>query len=144
MKAILGITIIFVLGLATHISAQVSTNQSSSNDFTAVVEKQLHEVFGDYYSEYIEGKDDMKEYYSEFYSRCEFISMTDAPSDIENVSGLMLIEKYNPEFIQHDGIDVFEESEFNVLKYRINYQDASDQYYRIYNTDVVLKINGKK
>lgn len=102
------------------------------------VEKQLKELFGEYYEEY--GAPNI-EMYAAFFERCEFISIDKVNSDITNISTLELKDKYNPEEIYHDNFQVFNPEEFNVLKYQLNLYSTTDQYYRIYNTDSVLKIN---
>lgn len=104
------------------------------------VERQLKDLFGEYYKEY--GAPNL-EFYTEFYERCEFIPLSEtnnAPIST-NLSELDVKDKYNPEVIKHDTIETFNADTFNVLKYRLDYYNKADVYYRIYNTDMILKIN---
>lgn len=121
--------------------AQTSPKNMTSQEINQKVDLQLKEVFGEYYSMYIEGKPDQLEFYSNFYKRCEYLSIDNAPEGIDNISILELLEKYNPNVIVHDNISVFDETKFNILKYRFDYYNNTDRYFRIYNTNVVLKIN---
>lgn len=117
---------------------QVSKELSSTT--LAQVKNQLKELFGEYYEEY--GAPNL-EFYAEFYERCEFIPLSETNNApvITNLSELDVKDKYNPEKIKHDTIETFNPDTFNVLKYRLDYYNKTDVYYRIYNTDMILKIN---
>lgn len=113
----------------------------SNKEVKSSVLKQLKEIFGDHYQTSIKERPDQIKFYTEFYQRCEFIPLSSAPSEIKNISSLALLDKYNPSEIHHDNLNKFNANNFNVLKYRFNYYNKKDQYYKIYNTITVLKIN---
>jgi len=104
------------------------------------VKIQLKEVYGDYYKIYGEPYVLSN---TEFYKRCEFITLNSAPDDIPNISTLDLIDKYNYEKVHENrNIVSFDQSVFNIYKYRIDRSSNNDLYFRIYSTDMVLKIRG--
>lgn len=105
------------------------------------VTRQLKELYGPYYGEY--GPQSIVSS-ATFYEQCEFIPLSMAPPGIKNISSLNVKEKYNPEVIYHDNLTTFNAETFNVLKYQFNYYKKSVQYYRIYNSDTVLKIKKYK
>ena len=121
-----------------HVVKEVKNPEDFSTETITAVEKQLKELYGEYYEEY--GAPNIG-FYAEFYERCEFIPLSSVTSGIQNISSLDVKDKYNPEKIYHDNLQEFNAEKFNVLKYQFEYYNETDQYYRIYNTDMVLKIN---
>lgn len=110
------------------------------------VEKLLKEFYGPYYNEL--GAPNRAEY-AAFYERCEYISLSVIPveyqNEIPNISTLAIKDKYNPtEVYNNTNEQGFELSNFNPFKYRINHYKENDLYFKIYNTNTVLKINGLK
>lgn len=142
-------TLILTISLGLTVFAQNNTSESTKKDDVVIapkdvssqVKKQLKEVYGDYYDTYIKDQPGQIEFFTNFYKRCEFISLNDAPSGIKNISSLDIKEKYNPEYIYHDNLKTFNIEKFNVLKYQFNFYNKEDLYYRIYKTNTVLKIN---
>lgn len=133
---------IIVLTISLSLGSFAQSSQSgSSKQVEKQVVKQLKEVFGTEYNVSIKDKPDQIQFYTDFFLRCEYVSLNEAPSTVENISSLDVMEKYNPTKIHHDNLNEFDAKKFNVLKYRFNYYNKKDQYYRIYNTDTVLKIN---
>lgn len=120
-----------------HVVREEKKLEDFSAETITTVKKQLKELYGTYYEEY--GVPNIV-FYAEFYERCEFIPLSTAPSGVKNILSLNVMDKYNPENIYHDNLTEFNAGEFNVLKYRINYNNKTAQYYRIYDTDTVLKI----
>jgi|SRR5690554_1879844 len=122
---------------------RVVRDKKTLDDFTAQtieeVKRQLKELYGDYYAEY--GEPNIA-FNADFYERCEFISLASAPNNIPNISSLDVKNKYNPEKIYHDNIAEFNKGNFNFLKYSFDYYIETVQYYKIYNTNMVLKIKG--
>lgn len=116
---------------------QVSKELSSTT--LAQVKNQLKEFFGEYYEEY--GAPNL-EFYAEFYARCVFVPLDEVNDThlISNLSALDLKDKYNPEVIKHD-FETFDPDTFNVFKYHLDYYNQTDVYYRVYDTDLVLKIH---
>lgn len=141
--------IIFTIGLSLSVFGQNEKSESPKNNVQITsqkevkdkVIKQLKEIFGDEYKVMIEDRPDQMQFFTDFYLRCEYIPIDEAPSGLRNISSLDLFDKYNPGKIQHDNLNEFNADKFNVLKYRFNYYNKEDQYFRVYNTDTVLKIN---
>lgn len=105
-----------------------------------VVEQQLKDLYGEYYSAYGENRLD---YYKSIYDRIEFLTGDYIPAEVPNISTVTVKEKYNPSVIQHDNLTSFNQDHFNVFKYHIPYESKTDVYYRLYNTNVVMKIKKK-
>lgn len=101
----------------------------------------LKDLFGEYYNTYVESQPEVIDIYTDYYNRCEYLTADNIPVEIPNISTLIVLDKYNPSVIMHDNISVFKPELFNIFKYSINRYSNEDLYYRIYNTDVVLKIN---
>ncbi len=141
-------TIILAIVLGCTVFAQndkaavaQSTTKSVDKDITNKVLKQLKEIFGSSYKTSIEERPDQIQFFTDFYLRCEYIPLSEAPTALKNISNLELFDKYNPGKIKHEHLKQFNAEKFNVLKYRYNYYDKKDQYFRIYKTDWVLKVN---
>lgn len=119
---------------------EAKTEADFSPETIELVKNNLMELYGDYYKVY--GESDIISS-AEFYERCEFISLRQAPEDIPNISSLDLIDKYNYEKVhQNKNMEEFDPSAFNVFKYRIDDYAKNDLYYKIYSTGIVLKIKG--
>lgn len=112
----------------------------SKNDL--LVQKHLKEVFGEHYKVYGQPRLD---FFMEFYNRCEFIPLENAPKYPTNISNLVIKHKYNSAIKEHETeMKKLDESEFNMFKYQIDYYKEQDQYFKIYKTNTVLKIKAKK
>jgi|SRR5690554_94299 len=119
---------------------EAKTQADFSPETIELVKSNLMELYGDYYKVY--GESDIISS-AEFYERCEFISLRQAPEDIPNISSLDLIDKYNYEKVhQNKNMEEFNPSIFNVFKYRIDDYAKNDLYYKIYSTGIVLKVKG--
>ena len=119
----------FSLFWITGVSSQ-SNNLSKEKDVKFIVEKQLKELYGEYYNTNVDAQ--QFQFYTDFYKRCEFISLDQAPKGTPNISSLEVMDKYNPNAIFHDNLKTFNKANFNVLKYRLNYYNKTDVYYKIY------------
>ncbi|MBW7869050.1 MAG: hypothetical protein H3C31_12065 [Brumimicrobium sp.] len=126
----------FVLSvLATSLNAQ-------QNTYTSDAQKYLKEIYGSYYEHYFSTPESI-EFYANLISRIEYLPVANSPANLMNLSELVLKSKYNPEVIIHDNLTTFDPSHFNPIKYFYNYESNEDQYFRIYNTEWVLKIHKK-
>lgn len=149
MKIILNTAITLLLLFSSFtVFSQRESNNSSSNQIvtqkvsTDFVKNQLKEVYGDSYKEYGESRLD---FFTDFYNRCEFIPLEKAPANISNISEKRLMDKYSKEPMVHNyEMSEFNRASFNVYKYFLDYYRSDVQYYKIYNTNTVLKINGFK
>lgn len=121
-----------------HVVREEKKPEDFSTETIEAVKEQLKELYGPYYEKYGEPK---LGGYAEIYERCEFIPLNAAPSGIVNILSLGIKDKYNPEKIYQDNLKKFNPETFNVLKYQIDYYAKEDQYYRLYETNTVLKIN---
>lgn len=143
MKLLLiGLTLLSIVlsheSFAQNQAVEMTTEQNSVNE---VVLHQLELIYGEYYESQILNNPNQIQFFTDFYERCEFIPVEEAPSDIDNISTLSIKDKYNPDEITHDYIDSFDESPFIVLKYQFNFYNETDLYYKIYDTNTALKIN---
>lgn len=149
MKRYLNTTItILLLFFSLTVFSQKESNNSTSNQIAVqkvspdFISNQLKEVYGDSYKQYGEPR---IEFFTDFYNRCEFVSLDKAPPELINISELRLINKYSKTQMNHDfNMKEFDRANFNVFKYFLNYYSADAQYFKIYNTNTVLKINGVK
>lgn len=133
------ITLSFIL--SGNAFAQSSNLEQENEPNYQEVVHQLKEVYGPYYTTYYEGETETIQFYVDFFNRCEFIPLSEAPEGIDNISVLGLLDKYNPEEIYHDNSTTFNADDFILLKYRFDYDNKTDRYFRIYQTNTVLKIN---
>lgn len=114
-------------------------NQSTES---LLIQKHLKEVFGEYYKVYGEARLDL---FTDFYNRCEFIPLNEAPKHPVNISNLRIKHKYNSALKQHETeMKKLDVAAFNVFKYQIDYYKEQDQYFRIYKTNTVLKVKASK
>lgn len=124
----IGVITFFVL-IFSHIAFSQSENK---------VKSLLSDYYGDYYNQYVGSNENIIEAYTKFYELCEIIHLEDAPNEIPNISSLRLKNKYNPKS-QKELINVDAQT-FNVFRYSIVPSQERDLYYRIYNTNLVLKV----
>lgn len=138
VKALL-LSLLF-LTLISNSWAQESNTFQKNND--EIIKDHLKELYGEYYDEY--GEPNIS-FYTEYYQRCEFISLSEAPVGVTNISSLSIKDKYNPEKIYHENnMETFDQAGFNLFKYSIDRYAEKDLYFRVYTTDIVLKVNGLK
>ncbi|HTO38126.1 MAG TPA: hypothetical protein VL021_06860 [Brumimicrobium sp.] len=144
MKKQILLTLMFALvgfsyGQESQYPHQVLSKPSNQ---AALITQHLKDLFGEHYNTY-GSNDEAVAFYTDFYDRCEFLTANEIPAIVPNISTLMVKSKYNPEVIFHDNISVFNIETFNVFKYNLNFNSSQNLYYRIYNTNTVLKINKK-
>lgn len=144
MKSKLILLITFIIIIASNSFSQENIKaQKSEENIEVLVKTHLEELYGDYYQKYIGNNPEKLQQLIDFYKRCEFIPHEDISNDIvfENISTLYLKDKYNPNVIQHDNSTIFEIESFNIFKYFLNKYNSEDIYYKVYDTDIILKIN---
>lgn len=142
MKKLISTLILSTLLIASYGTSQTNNNTATTaNSVNEVVLNQLKVIYGEYYQSSILDNPSQIQFYTDFYKRCEYISVNDAPTAIPNISTLHIKDKYNPGEIRHDYTETFDASEFMVLKYQFDFYNTTDTYFLIYGTDTVLKIN---
>lgn len=131
-------------GSLASTSSQVDYNEkwnSFSENIRTIVISKLQQVYGSYYDQLVRGKKSILSSYADFYQRCEIIPISEAPTSLQNITSVGLIEKYNPSYVYGEQSNGFVEENFNLFIYRFNVLNKEDLYFKLYNSDYVLKIN---
>lgn len=104
---------------------------------TSLTDK-INEVYGEHAASLPTG---YIEWINNCYSRCEILNESDVPEGINvtPLSSVPLITKYTT------GLTVDENytSDFNPLKYALNFHKKYDQYFRFGTSSIILKVHKK-
>ncbi len=128
---------VICLFLLTNLSySQIKIDQSKVNTFA----KYVYSNCLDYTST------EHLEIYKNNISKIEIFKLSEKGETTYSISLLSTIQLKNKcnHALTHDDEKTFNIESFNPLKYMFNYHSSKDQYFRVDNTDYVIKINATK
>lgn len=125
----LGLPIILLL-LGTFLVFNTSQAQEWA------VDEKIEEVYQSFTSQLTE---DQANWLENCLNRCSVIHETEVPGSfvVEELNQVPLLDKYGA-LLSYD--TTYESSNFNPLKYMINFHKKKDQFFRIGSTHYVLKV----